>query len=79
MTHRERRLHKALTVKRNPEREWMEALINAGILAGLTFFSTRAGTSIAGLMAEPLKGLLAAGLAAAVTFFTRLALERGLK
>jgi len=56
-----------------------EALINAGILAGLAFFTSLGGMSVTGLIAEPEKALISAGIAGAIAFFTRLAIERGLK
>jgi len=72
-------LSKALTFKNCPKSDTKEQLVNAGILAGLTFFTTLAGVSVSGLMAYPIKGLLSAGISAAVAFFTRLAIERKLK
>jgi len=77
--HRANPLHKAFTLKKNPENELKEAFINAAIMAGLAFFSTLAGTGVAGLMVEPVKAFIAAGVAAGVAFFTGLAIERGIK
>jgi len=76
------RLHRAMTLVAVAVDEGggklKEAVVNAGILAGLAFFSTLAGLGATGLLADPIKGLTSACIAAGVTFFTRLALERGL-
>jgi len=55
-----------------------EALINAFIMGGLSFFTTLAGMSIAQVVEDPVRALSAAGIAAGLAFFTRLAIERGL-
>jgi len=56
-----------------------EALLNAAILGGLAFFATLGGNGVAGLLGDPKAGILAASVAAGIAFFTRLAVERGLK
>lgn len=69
-----------LSVKGNTDPKgkfsWSEALIDSFILAMINFFSTLAGTSAAGLP-SPVT-LYAAGLSAALQFFTVLGLKRGL-
>ena len=56
-----------------------EAIINAVIVAGFNFFSTLAGISVAKIVTEPDKALLAAGIAAGLGFFGRLMVERGVR
>jgi len=56
-----------------------EALLNAAILGGLTFFTTLGGIGAVGLLADPKLGLCAAAISAGLAFFARLAVERGLK
>jgi len=56
-----------------------EALINAAILAGLGFFFSLASVGISGIRADPLTAIYQASIVAGLWFFTRLALERGLK
>jgi len=75
---RESRIHKALTLKEDPDNELREALINACILAGLSFFTTLAGITAAGIKANPITSILAAIIAAGCTFFSRLAAELGI-
>jgi len=75
---RESRIHKALTIKQNPDNELREALINACILAGLSFFTTLAGITAAGIKSDPITSIIAAGIAAGCTFFSRLAAELGI-
>jgi hypothetical protein len=55
--------------------DWADALIDAAIVSGLTFFSTLGGGSIAG---EAAAGLEAAAVAACAQFFIFLALKRGI-
>ena len=56
--------------------DWTDALIDAVIISGLTFFSTLGGGSVVGL--EGLSGLKAATVAACAQFFVFLALKRGI-
>jgi len=77
--HRNKLLHTAQTIYYNPDSELKEAFINAAILAGFAFFECLAGMAIAGLLEDPVKGLIAAGIAAGLAFFGRLAIERGIK
>jgi len=56
--------------------DWTDALVNAAIISGLTFFSTLGGGSVAGL--EGLSALKAAAIAACAQFFVFLALKRGI-
>jgi len=54
-------------------------LVNAGILAGLGFFSTLASLTAVGITTDPVTSLTAAAISAGVNFFTTLALQRGLR
>jgi hypothetical protein len=56
--------------------DWTDALIDATIISGLTFFSTLGGGSVAGL--DFMAGLKAATVAASAQFFVFLALKRGI-
>jgi hypothetical protein len=56
--------------------DWYDALTDAVIISGLTFFSTLGGGSVAGFGA--VAGLKAATIAACVQFFAFLALKRGI-
>ncbi len=56
--------------------DWEDALVDAAIISGLTFFSTLGGGSVAGL--EGLSALKAAVVAACAQFFVFLALKRGI-
>ena len=56
--------------------DWLDALVDASIISGLTFFSTLSGGSVAGL--ETVAGLKAAAVAACAQFFVFLALKRGI-
>ena len=56
--------------------DWADALCDAAIISGLTFFSTLGGSSVAGL--EGLNLLRAASVAACAQFFIFLALKRGI-
>ncbi|MGE5555676.1 MAG: hypothetical protein ACM3UY_05360 [Methanocella sp.] len=47
--------------------DWVDALVDAAIISGLTFFSTLGGGSVAGL--EGLSALKAAAIAACAQFF----------
>lgn len=56
--------------------DWADALIDAIIISGLTFFTTLGGGSIAGL--GMVAGLKAATVASCAQFFIFLALKRGI-
>jgi hypothetical protein len=56
--------------------DWIDALIDAVIISGLTFFSTFGGGSVAGL--SIVAGFKAATIAACAQFFVFLALKRGI-
>jgi len=59
--------------------DWEDALIDAGIAAGVTFFTTLGGLGVAGLLDDPKVALLAAGIAAAGSFFSWLAMKRNIE
>jgi len=56
--------------------DWADALVDAAIISGLTFFSTLGGGSVAGL--EGVSAMKAAAIAACAQFFIFLALKRGI-
>lgn len=56
--------------------DWADALVDAAIISGLTFFSTLGGSSVAGL--SMVGGLKTASVAAFAQFFVFLALKRGI-
>jgi hypothetical protein len=56
---------------------WKDALLDSGIMAGLTFFTSLGGLGLTGTL--DVRGLLAAGIAAATQFFIVLAIKRGLR
>jgi hypothetical protein len=56
--------------------DWDNALIDAAITSGVTFFSTLGGGSVAGLDTVP--GIKVATVAALAQFFIFLALKRGI-
>ena len=56
---------------------WSDALIDAGISAGLTFCTTLGGQAATGLFSRV--GVIAAGIAAATQFFLVLAIKRGIR
>ena len=66
------------TIRNSHRRYWKDAIVNALILAGFNFFSTLAGLSVAQIITEPQKALVAAGVAAGLGFFSRLMVERGI-
>lgn len=57
--------------------DWKNAVIDAGIMAGLTFFTSVGGMSAVNIPTE--QGAIAAGIAAATQFFLVLAIKRGLR
>jgi len=56
---------------------WHDALIDAGILALLTFFTSLGGLSATGVVS--MREIVAAGISAATQFFMTLSLKRGLR
>ena len=56
--------------------DWADALVDAAIISGLTFFSSLGGGSIAGL--EVPSAFKAAAIAGFAQFFVFLALKRGI-
>ena len=52
--------------------------VNAGVHAGLAFFTTLIGEGAVGLLSNPTLALTAAGISAGFYFFTYLAARRGL-
>ena len=56
--------------------DWENALIDAAIISGVTFFSALGGSAVAGLDSIP--GIKAAVVAAFTQFFVFLALKRGI-
>jgi len=56
---------------------WKDALIDAGIMACLTFFTALGGLGATGVISA--REILAAGIAGATEFFMVLAIKRGLK
>jgi len=65
--------------RKNPDGSfnWRDALIDAGIMAALTFFTALGGLSATGVIG--MREVLAAGIAGATEFFMVLAIKRGLK
>lgn len=58
--------------------DWDDALIDAGIAAGVAFFATLVGLGVADLLDNPQKALLAAVIAAGAAFFGWLAVKRNI-
>jgi len=56
--------------------DWKGAVADAAIIAGLTFFTTLGSAMSQGVPAN--EAIVIAGVAAAVQFFTLLAIKRGL-
>lgn len=59
--------------------DWEDALIDAGIAAGVTFFTTLGGLGVAGLLDDPTRALLACFIAAGGSFFSWLAMKRNIQ
>jgi len=75
------RLYSAFAVVSSADPEgfdWKGALIDAGIIAGLNFFSTLAGLGATGIIADVHQSLVAALVSAGLGFFSTLAVRRGL-
>jgi hypothetical protein len=56
---------------------WKDALIDAFLIAALTFFTSLGGMGIANGVSS--RDFMAAGIAAAIQFFSILAIKRGLR
>jgi len=63
----------------DPPNGWRDHLVNAAIVAGLGAFTTLAAITAAGIRADPMTALIAAGISAGINFFSSLAIQRGLK
>ena len=63
--------------KANGDFDWSDAIIDSGIMAGLTFFAALGGTSVADI--PTVKSMIIASVAAATQFFLSLAIKRGLR
>ena len=59
--------------------DWEDAVIDAAIMAGSSFFMVLVGLGAVGLLENLTTGLLAAGIAAGAQFFAVLAIKRGLR
>lgn len=59
--------------------DWEDAIIDATIMAGSSFFAVLVGLGAVGLLENLTTGILAAGLAAGAQFFAILAIKRGLR
>jgi len=58
--------------------DWADAVADALIMAGLTFFTTLGGLAMTDLLRNP-SGWISAGVAAGAQFCAILALKRGLR
>ena len=68
---------KQIQTESNGEKfDWCGSLADAGIIAGLSFFTCIVGTNLADLAL--IQSLYAAGVAAGLQFFTIIALKRGI-
>jgi len=63
----------------NGDFDWRDALLDALISAGLTFFTTLGGIAVTQLVSNPTSTVIAAGVAAGGQFFAILAVKRGLR
>jgi len=53
----------------NGSRDYKTSVIDAGITAGFTFFSTLGGLGATGLLSNPWLGFCAAGISTGIAFF----------
>lgn len=60
----------------NGDFDWTDALMDAFIAAGSSFFATLTGLGVVGLLDDPNKALIAAGIAAGGSFFAWLVAKR---
>lgn len=58
---------------------WGDALADAAIMAGSTFFAALIGMGVAGMLSNPMAALYGAGIAAGGEFFAILAVKRKLR
>lgn len=58
--------------------DWKDALLDAGVMGGLAFFSTMGALGVTGILENP-KGWVAAFIAGGTQFFLALAVKRGLR
>ncbi len=58
--------------------DWKDALVDASIMAGSTFFLSLVGMGVSGLLVEPIKCLIGASIASGAEFFAILMMKRGL-
>lgn len=63
---------------KNPPNGFKDQLVNAGILAGVNFFSTLSAIQITQVINDPVTALAGAGISAGLGFFMSLAVQRGL-
>jgi len=70
-------LHRHGQLNPNGTFNWKDALIDASIMAGLTFFTCLGGSATTGLIGS--REIVSAAIAAATQFFLILAIKRGLK
>lgn len=59
--------------------DWKDAIADAAIMAGISFFGTLAGIGATGITTNPITGFLAAAIAAGSEFCAILAIKRGLR
>ena len=78
MTARSIKMSRNGVINSNGEFDWNDALIDAGIAAGVTFFTTLGGLGVAGLLSNPTKAMVAAIIAAGGSFFGWLAMKRNI-
>lgn len=60
------------------EFDWKEALADAGIVAGVYFFTALVGMKIVNIIQDPVTAVVTAGIQAGLGFFMTLAIKRGL-
>ena len=59
--------------------DWNDAIIDAAIMAGSSFFAVLMGLGAVGLLENPTTAIIAAGISAGAQFFAILAIKRGLR
>lgn len=57
--------------------DWNDAIIDALIAAGMSFFATLGGLGATGLLDDPVTAILASSIAGGVSFFAWIAMKRG--
>ena len=62
----------------DPPNGWKEQIVNALIIAGVNFFGTLAGLGATQVVSDPYLCLIASGISAGFSFFSSLAVQRGL-